>query len=195
MGQGRRVTPPEPTQRPKGPAACGHSFSINLSRVSARGTNGSIPSKASVNQKHVCKAGGVSIGGTIRLLVSKYHPPLASHFLGPNPVFEIKPQGLGLRGEPVPPAGFGASPNAPGDVSPPLGLRVPVSAGDGPSPSSRSRKQMSRKDAHAFAASLAATLMVSIVVFQAGDGTYGAVPADEIDGDEVVIVSEYDPFA
>ena len=46
---------------------------------------------------------------------------------------------------------------------------------------------MSRKDAHAFAASLAATLMVSIVVFQAGDGTYGAVPADEIDGDEVVI--------
>ena len=56
-------------------------------------------------------------------------------------------------------------------------------------------KNMSRKDAHAFAASLAATLMVSIVVFQAGDGTYGAVPADEIDGDEVVIVSEYDPFA
>ena len=53
---------------------------------------------------------------------------------------------------------------------------------------------MSRKDAHAFAASLAATLMVSIVVFQAGDGTYGAVPADEIDGDEVVIVSEYDRF-
>ncbi len=54
---------------------------------------------------------------------------------------------------------------------------------------------MSHKDAHAFAAScLAATLMVSIVVFQAGDGTFGAVPADEIDGDEVVIVSEYDPF-
>ena len=45
-----------------------------------------------------------------------------------------------------------------------------------------------------FAASLAATLMVAIVVFQAGDGSYGAVPADEIDGDEVVIVSEYDPF-
>jgi hypothetical protein len=36
--------------------------------------------------------------------------------------------------------------------------------------------------------------MVSIVVFQAGDGTFSAVPADEIDGDEVVIVSEYDPF-
>jgi hypothetical protein len=53
---------------------------------------------------------------------------------------------------------------------------------------------MSCKDAHAFAASLAATLMVSIVVFQAGDGTFGAVPTDEIDGDEVVIVSEYDPF-
>ena len=39
---------------------------------------------------------------------------------------------------------------------------------------------MSRKDAHAFAASLAATLMVLIVVFEAGDGTYGAVPANEM---------------
>ena len=54
---------------------------------------------------------------------------------------------------------------------------------------------MSRKDAHAFAASLAATLMVSIVVFQAGDGTCGAVPADEIDGDEVLGVAEHDPWA
>ena len=53
---------------------------------------------------------------------------------------------------------------------------------------------MSRKDAHAFAASLAATLMISIVVFQAGDGTFGAVPADEIDGDEVQVVAEYDPW-
>lgn len=53
---------------------------------------------------------------------------------------------------------------------------------------------MSRKDAHASAASLAATLMVSIAFFQVGDGTFGAVPADEIDGDEVVIISEYDPF-
>ena len=52
---------------------------------------------------------------------------------------------------------------------------------------------MSRKDAHAFAASLAATLMVSIVVFQAGDGTFGAVPADEIDGDEVLVVAEHRP--
>ena len=52
-----------------------------------------------------------------------------------------------------------------------------------------------KTDAHAFAASLAATLMVSIVVFQAGDGTFGAVPADEIDGDEVQVVSEFDPWA
>ncbi|MBN8633467.1 MAG: hypothetical protein J0L76_21735 [Rhodobacterales bacterium] len=54
---------------------------------------------------------------------------------------------------------------------------------------------MSRKDAHAYAASLAATLMVAIVVFEAGDGSYGAAPADEIDGDEVVIVAEHDPWA
>jgi hypothetical protein len=54
---------------------------------------------------------------------------------------------------------------------------------------------MSRKDAHAFAASLAATLMVSVFVFQAADGTFGAVPADEIDGDEVQVVAEVDPWA
>ena len=64
------------------------------------------------------------------------------------------------------------------------------------SPASKTgAKQMSRKDAHAFAASLAATLMVSIVVFQAGDGTFGAVPADEIDGDEVQVIAEVDPWA
>ena len=43
---------------------------------------------------------------------------------------------------------------------------------------------MSYADATAFAASLATTLMVVIVVFQAGDGTHGAMPADEFDGDE-----------
>ena len=54
---------------------------------------------------------------------------------------------------------------------------------------------MSYADATAFAASLAATLMVAIVVFQAGDGSFGAVPADEIDGDEVLVVAEHDPWA
>ena len=34
---------------------------------------------------------------------------------------------------------------------------------------------MSRKDEHAYAASLAATLMVAIVVFEAGDGSYGCL--------------------
>lgn len=53
---------------------------------------------------------------------------------------------------------------------------------------------MSYKDATAFAASLAATLMVSIVVFQAGDGTHGAMPADEFDGDEEMVKLELDPF-
>lgn len=54
---------------------------------------------------------------------------------------------------------------------------------------------MARKDAHAFAASLAATLMFSIVVFQAGDVTYAAVPADEIDGDKVQVLVKIDPWA
>ena len=35
------------------------------------------------------------------------HPPLAIPFLGPKHVFEINLRGVGLRGEPVPPGGFG----------------------------------------------------------------------------------------
>ena len=54
---------------------------------------------------------------------------------------------------------------------------------------------MSLVDAHAFALSLASTLMVSIVIFRAGDGTMGVMPAAEYDGDEDAIVNELDPFA
>ena len=53
---------------------------------------------------------------------------------------------------------------------------------------------MSYADATALAASLATTLMVVIVVFQAGDGTHGAMPADEFDGDEEMVKLELDPF-
>ena len=53
---------------------------------------------------------------------------------------------------------------------------------------------MSYANATAFAASLATTLMVSIIVFQAGDGTHGAMPADEFDGDEEMVGLELDPF-
>jgi len=53
---------------------------------------------------------------------------------------------------------------------------------------------MSYADATAFAASLAATLMVSIVVFEAGDGTHGAMPLGEFDGDEDMVKLELDPF-
>ncbi|KFC62062.1 hypothetical protein FF80_03766 [Devosia sp. LC5] len=53
---------------------------------------------------------------------------------------------------------------------------------------------MSLADAHAFAFSLAATLMVSVIVFRAGDGTMGAMPATEYDGDDDTIVAEIDPF-
>lgn len=54
---------------------------------------------------------------------------------------------------------------------------------------------MSLNDAHAFAYSLATTLMAAIVVFQAGDGTHSAMPASEYDGDLAAIVHEFDPFA
>lgn len=53
---------------------------------------------------------------------------------------------------------------------------------------------MSYKDATAYAASLAATLMVSIVVFRAGDGTFAAAPAADLEADEVAVLAEIDPW-
>ena len=54
---------------------------------------------------------------------------------------------------------------------------------------------MSLQTAHAFAFSLATTLMAAIVIFRAGDGTMSVMPATEYDGDDDTIVSEIDPFA
>lgn len=54
---------------------------------------------------------------------------------------------------------------------------------------------MSLADAHAFAFSLATTLMAVIVIFRAGDGTMSVMPAAEFDGDADTIIGEIDPFA
>ncbi|WP_198174221.1 hypothetical protein [Mesorhizobium xinjiangense] len=54
---------------------------------------------------------------------------------------------------------------------------------------------MSFTDAHTFAFSLATTLMVTIVIFRAGDGTLSVMPATEYDGDDDTVVEEIDPFA
>ena len=54
---------------------------------------------------------------------------------------------------------------------------------------------MSLNDAHAFAFSLATTLMSVIVIFRAGDGTLSVAPAHEYDGEPSAIVREIDPFA
>ncbi len=54
---------------------------------------------------------------------------------------------------------------------------------------------MSFANAYAFAFSLATTLMVSIVIFRAGDGTVSVMPAAEYDGEESTIIQEIDPFA
>ena len=79
-----------------------------LSPVSGgQGTKGSIPERlCSRNHHHGVKASGGVLQRDKRLLGLEPHPPLASPFLGPRPVFEIKPRGLGLRGKPVPPGGF-----------------------------------------------------------------------------------------
>ena len=53
---------------------------------------------------------------------------------------------------------------------------------------------MSLVEANAFAFSLATSLMVSIVIFRAGDGTLTVVRADEYEGDVSQIVREIDPY-
>ena len=54
---------------------------------------------------------------------------------------------------------------------------------------------MSLNDAHAFAFSLATTLMAVIVIFRAGDGTLSVSLANEYDGEPSAVVVEIDPFA
>ncbi|MGX5802636.1 hypothetical protein ACWGS9_15495 [Bradyrhizobium sp. Arg314] len=54
---------------------------------------------------------------------------------------------------------------------------------------------MSLAKANAFAFSPASSLMVSIVIFRADDGTLAVMPADESDGSASEIVGETDPRA
>lgn len=54
---------------------------------------------------------------------------------------------------------------------------------------------MSPQDAHAFAFSLATTLMAAIVIFKAGDGSLSVTPSAEYDGEPAAIVREVDPFS
>ena len=50
------------------------------------------------------------------------------------------------------------------------------------------------KTAHARGWNLANTLMVCIVVFQAGNGEFSVMPTSEYDGDLSAIICEFDPF-
>ncbi len=51
----------------------------------------------------------------------------------------------------------------------------------------------SRSHAYERAWSLAISLMVSIVVFQAGDGSFGVMPESEYDGDDGAVIHTFDP--
>jgi len=75
----------------------------------------------------------------------------------------------------------------------PKTLRVPVERGM--VPAKIGSRTMTIATANAYAASLASTLMVVIIIFRAGDGTMSVMPATEYDGDDDTIVSEIDPFA
>lgn len=41
---------------------------------------------------------------------------------------------------------------------------------------------------------LARTLMTTVILFRSGSA-YGVLPADELDGDDVTVLFEYDPFS
>jgi hypothetical protein len=75
----------------------------------------------------------------------------------------------------------------------PKTLRAPVERGM--VPAKIGSRTMTLATANAYAASLASTLMVVIIIFRAGDGTMSVMPATEYDGDDDTIVSEIDPFA
>jgi len=75
----------------------------------------------------------------------------------------------------------------------PKTLRAPVERGM--VPAKNGSRTMTLATANAYAASLASTLMVAIIIFRAGDGTMSVMPATEYDGDDDTIVSEIDPFA
>ena len=53
---------------------------------------------------------------------------------------------------------------------------------------------MSLQDARTYAFNLALTLMVSIVIIRAGDGSVSVMPLTEYDGDASVIIAEVDPY-
>lgn len=53
---------------------------------------------------------------------------------------------------------------------------------------------MTFKTAHAFARSLAASLLVSIVVIHTEDGQYSVMELADYDGDTAAIAVEIDPF-
>jgi hypothetical protein len=85
-----------------------------------------------------------------RLQSSGDYSPLAIPFLGPKPVFEIKPQGLGLRASPCRRVDSGQARTHPVMLAS-LWICGVLSRGGWSPASQQEPKQMSRKDAHAFA--------------------------------------------
>lgn len=90
------------------------------------------------------------------------------------------------------PLAAAASSSSARSLQPTAGQIGLLSAKDGP-PLATGAKPMSLNDASAVANSLAATLMVAIIIFRAGDGTLSVTPCNEFGG-EAAIVAESDPF-
>src|SRR5690606_16920398 len=133
--------------------------------------------------------GRASATGSRHPVRCEKHPRFHSQTLVRSVSLTFNPEGVGLRAR----AALGDSEKVrtpSGDCRSGQTLRAPVARGMVPRLQRQEPEPMSYADATAFAASLAATLMVSIVVFQAGDGTHAACPAAEFDGDDDMVKLE-----
>ncbi len=124
---------------------------------------------------------------------AKHHPRFHSRTLVRPSLCQSTHEGSAYAS--VPPSRIRTSRTREGDCRSGRTLRAPVARGIVPRLPRQEPEPRSYADATAFAASLAPTLMVSIVVFQAGDGTHSAMPADEFDGDEEMVKLELDPWS
>ena len=135
MGQGAWVTPPETFVKPGGAALerASHPTRPVADDRGAFAPKGPSPRKTSETISYQQSWQKRTHLRDKWLLPSRHHPPLAMPFLGPNPVIEINPQGVGLRASPCRRADSApleeGGPNAPGDVCQSLALRGPVARG------------------------------------------------------------------
>jgi hypothetical protein len=140
-GHGRRSPPPEPSQNPRGPLQAGLSLNMTSSR-DARGTKSSIPRK--MPQPQAWQKGRqrenqrVNSAPPRQSTIPRLPVPSLAQIQSSRSSHKGSDYGQARAAGRIRGRFKSSDPNAPGDVSLSLGLRVPVSAEDGPPPPSRS---------------------------------------------------------